>query len=124
MHFKIKYFILLLNLLFIKCSGFRFENRTIFDIDEMDSNKAMVPVEIISSYLHEYLNPQKVYLSISYSSSNDEHKYFQEEFIAHLVKQWKVRNFSSNILYKIYQLRRGNRNIFNVILIDESASLK
>lgn len=118
-----KYFLLLIyNLLFVSCSDFHFENRT-FEFKASKEIDTIIPVKIISNYINKYLNPTDSFLSLSYSFSNDDQKYYQKELIADLLKQQKCAAFSYNILNKIHQFRRGNKSAFNVILVDGCVSL-
>lgn len=110
--------LLIAHFLCIKCYALLFDNETLFEIDE-----SIIPAEIVSNYVHKYLNPKEMFISISLSSSNAGQKYFQEKFIFNLLKNPKVNEFSNNILYKLQQSARRTVIDFNVILVDKSASL-
>lgn len=102
----------------VKCNVLLHNNLITTDID-----KTVIPTEIISNYLQKYLSCDEVFLSISLTSPNDDREYFQEDLISNLVVNSKLENFSYNILNKVDQSRRGNRNVFNLVFIDRSALL-
>lgn len=82
-----------------------------------------IPTEIISNYLSKYFSQEKVFLSLCFSSSNSDQKYFQEKLITSLITRPKINEFSYNILGHVHQFRRRNRNVFNVIFVDTITSL-
>lgn len=87
-------------------------------------DETIIPAEIISNYLQKYVNCEEVFLSFSFSSSNVEQEYFQEDLFIHLMLDPKLENFSYNILDQVDQSRKENKHAINLILIDGSASLK
>lgn len=89
-----------------------------------ETDKTIISAEIISNYFHKYVNSEEVFLSISFTSSTDEQEYFQEDLLKNLVIHAEFDNFSYNILDKVDQLREGNKYAFNLIIIDESNSIK
>lgn len=93
----------------------------LFDINREDGTQ--IPVEIVSNYLRKYLNCKEHFLSIAFSSSNDEQKYFQKDLISNMLKCAKLNNFTYRIMNEVYQYRKGNKIVFNVIFVDESASI-
>lgn len=112
-----KYILLFyLNVLCVKCNIL---------LNENNKDDANIPTEIISNYLHKYLYYEEKFLSLSsFSEDDDEQKYFQQKIMSNLMVHSKLENFTFNILNKIDQSREGNKNIFNLIFVDKSASLK
>lgn len=108
-------FVLLIYILCVKCSVPLTE---IFEQDKTD-----IPTEIIGNYLHKYLSGKDVFLSIVLSSSTDAQHSFQQDIVSNLVTHTKLDSFSFNILKRLDRLRRGNTDVFNLILIDGSESL-
>lgn len=104
-----------LNVLCVKCNVL---------LNEKNKNNANIPTEIISNYLRKYLHCEEKFLSISTSLEDDDQKYFQQDIISKLIVHSKLRNFTYNILNKIDQRREGNKNVFNLIFVDKSASLR
>lgn len=88
-----------------------------------NKNDATVATEIISNYLHTYFECEEHFLSISSLSHNDNQKYFQRDIISNLIVHSKLENFTYNVLNKIDQKREGNKNVFNLVLVDRSASI-
>lgn len=114
-----KYICLLIVQFFcIKCSAIVLGNEMNFEMDDI-----VIPSEIVSNYVHQYLDPTKMFISIAFSHSNDNQKYVQEQLISKLLKNTKFNEFSNNILYNVHQMRRDTVNDFNVILVDGSNSL-
>lgn len=103
----------MVHLLFVKCSP----------VGSFDSDGTLIPSEIIANFLKTYFDSEEMFVSISLLSSNLDQKYFQTGLLKKLVTSSKFSNFSYNILNKIDQSRNGNKNAFNLILVDGSASL-
>lgn len=110
--------ILLINILCVNSYVLRHNNVTASGRDE-----TFIPTEIISNYLNQHLSCHDVFLSISLTSTPDDREYFQEDLISNLVVHSKLENFTYNILNSADQMRRGNKNVFNLVLIDRSSLL-
>lgn len=79
--------------------------------------------EIISNYLYKYFDDANMFLSIISSSLNLDQCHFHEDLSSNLLVHPKLYNFSYTILSGIDQSQRGNKIGFNLMLIDQSASL-
>lgn len=88
-----------------------------------EQDETIIPTEIIGNYLHKFLSYNEVYLSIALSSVNIDQHLLQQNFVSKLMMDSKLVNFSFNILNTLDQSRRGNTDVFNLILIDGSESL-
>lgn len=88
---------------------------------EMD--ETVIPTEIVRNFLYKYLSHEQVSLSFVSMDSNVGRSRFQENLISNLVADPKLSNFSFNILKEVDQTRKGNTNIFNVVIIDGIESL-
>lgn len=88
-----------------------------------ESDETIIPTEIIGNYLYKYLNYNEMFLSISLTSTTDDRDYFQEDLISNLMVNSKLENCTYNILDGVDPSRRGNMDVFNLVLIDRSASL-
>lgn len=99
---------------------FKIQNSTIATKDS-----TIVPVVIVRNYLLKYLKNQTVFLSISSSSSSLQQRFLQDDMITSLLYDSEVRNISYNVVKDaIYQFRRRNRDVFNIMFIDELKSLE
>lgn len=114
-----KFIILFASLLCIKCSVILHQN-----IQTPNKDETIIPTEIIGNYLHKYLSSERVFLFIALASSNEQEKYFQQDFVSNLLLHSKLENFSYNILKGIGHPRQGNRKIFYLIFADGIASLR
>lgn len=92
-------------------------------MNKIESNDSNIPITIITNYLHKYFDPEIIFFSISLSSLNVNHQYYQDEMVDKLISTPKLTNFSFNVLNIIDQFRSGNLNVFNLIFTDESESL-
>lgn len=114
-----KYIIyLMVDLSLIKCSLLSCSS-----VERLDLEEIIFPSEIIANFLKKYLDSEEIFVSISMLSSNYDQKYFQQDLLKKLVTNSKFSRFPYNILNKLDQSREGNKNVFNLILVDGSASL-
>lgn len=93
------------------------------NLEPTNDDEVIVLTEIVSNYLYKYFYQQQVYFMIAKRSSNVEQQFFQEDLITKLVTGTKFGYFSYNFLEKVDQENRGNRNAFNILLIDGVPSL-
>lgn len=107
-------FILIIYSFSVKCNVLLSEN--------VVQNEAIILTEIIGNYLHKYLNSHGVFLSIALSSTSIDQRRFQLDLVNNLVMGTKLNNFSFNILNTLDQSRFGNKDRFNLVLIDGSES--
>lgn len=83
-----------------------------------------IPTEIIINYLQQYFSCDGFFISILLSSSNNEQRKLQDDFINELVLHPRFMTFSYNILNRVDPSRLGNKNNFNLAFVDEGASLE
>lgn len=90
------------------------------------NNETAVLSEIISNYLLTYFHDEKMSVSIVMSSSSSKihQSYLHEDLVENLMLNLNASNFSFNVLSNIDQSRLGNRNVFNLLIVDDSISLK
>lgn len=93
-------------------------------LEPIKDDEVIILTEILSNYLYKYFYQQQVYFLIAKKSSNVEQQFFQEDLIGKLVTGTKFGHFSYNFLGKVDQIQRGNRNAFNLLIVDGVASLK
>lgn len=117
--FEMKFVAVLFTYLFyVKCNNLLHANSY-----TLEKNETVIPTEIVSNILYKYLGHERVFLSFVSMDSSDGHSYLQNNLINNLVAHPKLSNFSYNILKGVDQIRQGNTNIFNVVIVDGSASL-
>lgn len=93
-------------------------------IDTLETIEITIPITIVRNYVKKYLSEETIFLSISSASSSFEQRVLQDDIVSHFLKQPAINNFSYTILKDlIYQFRRRNRDIFNIIFVDGSESL-
>lgn len=86
-------------------------------------DEAAMVTDIICNYLYNFVSKEYSFLSIVLSSSNDEQRYFQENIIEVLMKS-QFDSLTYDIRDKVEQSRGGNTNAFNLLLIDQDASIE
>lgn len=114
--------LLLLNILCVNCNLILYKSVKTLKIN----NETVVLSEIISNYLFTFFHNEKMSVSIvmSSSSSNIHQSYLHEDLVENLMLDLNASNFSFNVLSNIDQSRLGNKNVFNLIVVDDINSLK
>lgn len=118
--FNMKYTLFLIsNILCLECSLILYKN---IEKSKMH-DETVILGEIISNYLFQYFNEEKVFVAIVTVSLNDHQKYLQSDLIRNLMSSPKIINFSFNVQNKVDQSRQGNKQVFNLIIADGITSL-
>lgn len=87
------------------------------------NNQIEMPVEIVENYLNKYISQEQVFLSMCVGATDDDQKELHRLFVSNIMQHSRTEDISYNLLSSIHQSRRRNMNIFNLILVDGSASL-
>lgn len=110
--------VLIINFVCVECNLLLLQ-----PLEVPQNNQIEMPVEIVENYLHRYISQEQVFLSICVGATNDDQKELQRVFVSNIMQHSRTETISYNLLNSIHQSRKRNMNIFNLILVDGSASL-
>lgn len=89
------------------------------------TNENVILAKIITNYLTKYFRDDPIFVSIVLEPSNEARKYsIGDLFISLFACSTTFTEFTYNILSELSNISRGRKHAFNLILIDESKSLK
>lgn len=80
--------------------------------------------EILSDFLLTYFSEKRIFISIIFASSTKGRSDFNEEFLRKFIEDSALINFAWTVSDKLNEGTLKERNVFNLILIDESKLLK
>lgn len=107
-----------------KCGALIWEKN--FEIGQTVTDDSVILGEVITNYLIRYFSEDSVFVSIVLGPSTkcrgDRH--FHQDFFNELFDNPKLTEFSHNVLDKMDASALDRRNAFNLILVEDSNSLK
>lgn len=80
--------------------------------------------EIITNYINKYFSEDVIFVSMISKTSNDNQSHVDAEFFSDLFSVLDQAEFAHNILDELDNDTYGNRNAFNLIVVDDNISLK
>lgn len=92
-----------------------------FAVIQAPRNESVILKEIITNYLQKYFRDAQIYVSIIFSpSENGKYSFLDEFFTSPFDRPMQAQN----ILNKLDNSIRENRNAFNLILVNNIKSLQ
>lgn len=89
------------------------------------ANESVILAKVINNYLMKYFRNDPIFVSIVLEPSNEPRKYsYADLFVSMFACSTTFTTFTYNILSELSNISRGRKHAFNLILIDESKSLK
>lgn len=104
--------------------GFTLSSCNDFEIEQSNTDESVILGEIITNYLIKYFSDEQIYVSIVLAPSNFDQFNFQEDLFVNLFDNPKLTEFASNTLDRLDNTVQDHRNTFNMILVDDSESLR
>lgn len=93
-------------------------------IDQLWSVESGIFAKIISNFLKKYFSDGQIFVSIVFPSLEKEKHHFLQDLFANLFNDPTMEMFACNFLNKLDNSTHENRRTFNLILVDDSESLK
>lgn len=104
--------------------GFALNSPSHFQIEQLITDESVVLGEIITNYLVKYFSSKQIYVAIVLAPSKYDQFNFQEDLFVNLFDDPQLSEFGSSNLDRLDNTIRKFRNAFNMILIDDSESLR
>lgn len=104
--------------------GFILSSRSYFEIEQSNTDDSVILGEIVTNYLIKYFRDEQIYVSIVLPPSKYDQFNFQEDLFVNLFDSPQLTEFASSTLERLDNTVQDHRNAFNMILIDDSESLR
>lgn len=108
---------------FFVCTGCALALPWNFEILPNESSDVTVLGQIISNYVNKFLDNELIFISFVHDSKRDL-LHFHEEVVTNLFQNSNLTDFSFNIGNTLISRRDIRRKAFNIILIDNTNSLR
>lgn len=92
-------------------------------LSQPSNDESVIFGKIISNYLHKYFSNTQFFVSIIFPPSKKETR-FLDHFFSNLFNDPITQMFARNVLNKLDNSHHENSPVFNLILVDDSKSLK
>lgn len=80
--------------------------------------------KIIINFLEKYFIDEQIYVSLLHLPCEKEQNQFQCDVLQDLYIDLEVAGFTYNVLNRLYNTTQGNRNSFNLVMVEDCAALQ